>query len=716
MGLFDRNETILQKYITILKKRSKEENNRNINDALEYLKDVESNKQENVFKNEEVLVSFIDMVIDKDKSILQSINEGISIFEKNVIFDSEIEFKAFLKLFEKNGVVDNNLFSQTLYSLFEDKNAYFSIMNIIMTSHLLKTKFNYTEKYIISVSPYISDVNILKNDVISFLNEARIAGDMNALINRRVEEAKERLGIYSIDEKIVSSIDRKIKDFSNSSESLLHLIDEANKLIIKLNTLPEEIRSQLMESKKYLQVEVNNIVNGALDKLKEQYNLYLKMEKDGLKGEADQARLELIRLLDEKKRELNNTARIIEENTKNELGRIDKYTSSKLEQLSSIDTEKTIEHIKEVGLKAVNDLQAVVKTSPELEKMLADGDFIKKISDLSIQKIETHVIEDPLLSMAKEEPLPLSQYLDESIPYKKRIKALREKMEVLKSRGYVFHYKFEEVLASVLEGDNPYLIGPSGCGKTHIVKMIADLIEVPLVEIGRIVDFTTIVGFSNAKGTLTPTNFFYCYKNGKIAFCDELDNSIPDATVTLNSFMSNQEKDDSFAFPGNVVIKKHPNFRIISAGNTSGNGSNEEFNARGILDESVQQRVTPIYIGYDSKIEDKILESYPDWYSFAIEFRKATDNWARDNSKEVAPGVFTTRDAKYLKKYLDHESKTMEQIINSQFIQTKDIDYLTELLSLLEREYSSRNINGQEQFKVFKKNVNDIVKNGGRRY
>ena len=46
MGLFDRNETVLQKYIALLKKRSKEENNRNINEALEYLKDVESNKKE----------------------------------------------------------------------------------------------------------------------------------------------------------------------------------------------------------------------------------------------------------------------------------------------------------------------------------------------------------------------------------------------------------------------------------------------------------------------------------------------------------------------------------------------------------------------------------------------------------------------------------------------------------------------------------------------
>lgn len=716
MGIFEKSETLLQKYIMLLKKRSKEENKENLKEAIEYLKDIESGKIINPFKNEKILIAFIDTVIDKEVSFLESVNEGKLYFNKIVILENDDEVKTFLKLFEKNGVIDNNMFSQTLYSIFNDKTIYFNIMDIIMSNNNLKTKFEDIKKYIISISPYIADINTLKNDILYFLNNVGFASDVDTLIIERVNGAKERLGIYSIDEKIVSDIDRKIKNFNSSSESLMHLMDESNKLISKLNTLPEEIKEQIVKNKMFLQTEINNIVNEALEKLKLQYNVYLQMEKEGLKDDADKARLELIRILDQKKNELNTIARVIEENTKTELGRIDKYTSEKLEQLSSVDTEKTIEHIKEVGLKAVADLKAVVKASPEIEKMLNDSDFVKKIADLSVQKIEVTENNDPLASMAREEPLPLSKYLDESIPYQKRLKALREKMAILEEQGYVFHNKFEEVLSSVLEGDNPYLIGPSGCGKTHIVKMIANLIEVPLVEIGRIVDFTTIVGFSNARGTLTPTNFFYCYKNGKIAFCDELDNGIPDATVTLNSFMSNKEKDDSYAFPGNVVVKRHPNFRIISAGNTAGNGSNEEFNARGILDESVQQRVTPIYIGYDKRIEDRILERYPEWSDFVSAFRNATDTWARDNSKDIAPGVFTTRDAKYLKRYLDNKSKTIEQIINSQFIQTKDIDYLMQLLNILENQYTTRNIRGKEQFKVFRKRVEEIKENKGRRY
>lgn len=716
MGIFEKNETLLQKYITLLRKRSKEENKENIKEALDYLKDIESGKVINPFKNEEILVAFIDTVVDKEVSFLQIINEGKLYFNKIVILENDDEVKTFLKLFEKDGVIDNNMFSQTLYSIFNDKTIYFNIMDIIMSNNNLKTKFEDIKKYIISVSPYIADVNTLKNDILYFLNNIGFVSNVDNLIIERLQIAKERLGIYSIDEKIVSDIDRKIKNFDSSSESLMHLMDESNKLINKLNMLPEEIKEQILKNKMFLQTEINNIVNGALEKLKMQYNVYLQMEKEGLKDDADKARLELIRILDQKKSELNTIARVIEENTKTELGRIDKYTSEKLEQLTSVDTEKTIEHIKEVGLKAVADLKAVVKASPEIEKMLTDSDFVKKIADLSVQKIEVTENNDPLASMSKEEPLPLSKYLDESIPYQKRIKALKEKMSILEDQGYVFHNKFEEVLSSVLEGDNPYLIGPSGCGKTHIVKMIANLIEVPLVEIGRIVDFTTIVGFSNARGTLTPTNFFYCYKNGKIAFCDELDNGIPDATVTLNSFMSNKEKDDSYAFPGNVVVKRHPNFRIISAGNTAGNGSNEEFNARGILDESVQQRITPIYIGYDKRIEDRILEKYPEWCGFVGAFREATDTWARDNSKDIAPGVFTTRDAKYLKRYLDNKSKNIEQIINSQFIQTKDIDYLMQLLNLLENQYSIKNIKGKEQFRVFQKRVGEIRENKGRRY
>ena len=54
-------------------------------------------------------------------------------------------------------------------------------------------------------------------------------------------------------------------------------------------------------------------------------------------------------------------------------------------------------------------------------------------------------------------------------------------------------------------------------------------------------------------------------------------------------------------------------FRMIAAGNTDGQGRNEVYQARGKIDESVQQRFTPVYLGYDEEIEKAILAKYKDW-------------------------------------------------------------------------------------------------------
>jgi hypothetical protein len=193
-------------------------------------------------------------------------------------------------------------------------------------------------------------------------------------------------------------------------------------------------------------------------------------------------------------------------------------------------------------------------------------------------------------------------------------------------------------------------------------------------DIGYINEEYDILGFQTATGAYSATNFYRCYKYGKIAFCDELDNGNSRATVKLNSFLSNG-KDARYSFPNGESVKRHKNFRIIAAGNTAGNGADANYNTREKIEESVQQRFTPIYVGYDNAVEEKILKKYPDWYQFVVVFRMATDAWGNMNDCS-APGIITTRDTARIKRYLDNQSLTMGKIIDYEFVQTKDMEYL----------------------------------------
>ena len=93
------------------------------------------------------------------------------------------------------------------------------------------------------------------------------------------------------------------------------------------------------------------------------------------------------------------------------------------------------------------------------------------------------------------------------------------------------------------------------------------------------------------------------------------------------------------------------------------------------MDESLQERMTPIYIDYDDRVEEKILKEYPEWYEFFINFRKACLKYSSSIGQESAQGITTTRDAAAIRKYIEHNSKTVGQIISERFIQIKDSEY-----------------------------------------
>ena len=177
--------------------------------------------------------------------------------------------------------------------------------------------------------------------------------------------------------------------------------------------------------------------------------------------------------------------------------------------------------------------------------------------------------------------------------------------------------------------------------------------------------------------------------------------------IKLNNFTRNKQ----YCFPGGVIIKRHPNFRIIGAGNTSGNGANRAYNARSKLDESVKERLKEIPFDYDERIDQSLLKAYPDWLDFVLKFRSAIATYYKGQENSIS-GTITHRDVSDIKDYLDHQSFNQDEILYYEFIESKDDEYLTFLMKELKKIYTNNQTEGAEICKQFIKKTEEVIKNG----
>ena len=100
------------------------------------------------------------------------------------------------------------------------------------------------------------------------------------------------------------------------------------------------------------------------------------------------------------------------------------------------------------------------------------------------------------------------------------------------------------------------------------------------------------------------------FKEKAISVIVQFDNGNADTQVVLNELYSGllntleqPSKKIYVKFGEDMNVRIHPNFRMISAGNTTGEGETKLNNARGKIDESVLQRLTPKRFDYDKKVK-----------------------------------------------------------------------------------------------------------------
>lgn len=178
--------------------------------------------------------------------------------------------------------------------------------------------------------------------------------------------------------------------------------------------------------------------------------------------------------------------------------------------------------------------------------------------------------------------------------------------------GALHHNKYEDIKAC-LECNIPvFLVGPAGSGKNHTVEQIAEEMGWDFYFSNSVQQEYKLTGFIDAGGQFHETEFYKaCTSDAEcVFFLDEMDASIPDVLVLLNAAIAN----GYFEFPNGRVDLKHVHF--VAAGNTVGNGADEDYTGRTVLDQATLDRFAIIEFDYDIRIEMAISKNNADLVAF----------------------------------------------------------------------------------------------------
>lgn len=207
------------------------------------------------------------------------------------------------------------------------------------------------------------------------------------------------------------------------------------------------------------------------------------------------------------------------------------------------------------------------------------------------------------------------------IPYivgaenKKTIGTGNQETEYKTSKG-ITHKKHNEIKICI-DNDIPvYLVGPAGSGKNHTLELIAKELNLDFYFTNSVQQEFKLTGFIDAGGKYHETEFYKAFKNGGLFFLDEMDASIPEVLVLLNAAIAN----GYFEFP-NGRIEAHKDFKVVAAGNTLGNGADEQYVGRLVLDAATLDRFAIIEFDYDINVELKIAQGDNELVDFVRELR-----------------------------------------------------------------------------------------------
>ena len=238
-----------------------------------------------------------------------------------------------------------------------------------------------------------------------------------------------------------------------------------------------------------------------------------------------------------------------------------------------------------------------------------------KLEELLMKTIAEQSVES-IVEMAK--PM-LEKHIIETFGVLPQIHEIKTPAGTKEVKGTV-HEQFEKVCTLVNMDIPVFLSGAAGTGKNVICKQVAEALNLDFYFTNAVTQEFQLKGFIDANGTYHETQFYKAFTQGGLFFLDEMDGSIPETLIILNSAIANRY----FDFPTGKV-EAHPDFRIIAAGNTVGTGADIEYTGRFQLDASSLDRFALVTIDYSPAIEKAVTGGNEELCQFAREFREVTE-------------------------------------------------------------------------------------------
>ncbi|MDE5631151.1 MAG: hypothetical protein K2I70_06090, partial [Bacilli bacterium] len=488
-----------------------------------------------------------------------------------------------------------------------------------------------------------------------FLATANFAENYSDNVDRAIDTAKRRVGVY---DNLSDDYLAKMEMLVNKSVATVEIYKKEEQKIKELN---ETLRTTRLEAQKAIKVfedqiakiheEFAKISLKHQDEIDEQYtNAYVKLQEDfrclidkleeKASTEAKKAAIAAVSRLEKSAETLANLESQYRNKTNTEIAGI--------ENIKNLATEEV-----KKGLKEIRELISRLNVDESVD-LRALSELLKGEGHQSIVVPSQSIISPMQVDILQPESVDNLKFPDilpcfkDSLNFQKRYRMLIDRKEKLESEeNEVFNEAIDDCIYFILRNFYPYLYGPSGAGKNYFVKQLGKLFDLPIVNIGYITEEHDIVGGKTAHGGYSPSNLYNCWLNGYFGFANELDNSVAQAAIKLGEFLD-AEVGEEYSFPGLRFVKRHPNCRIIAAGNTTGMGANRAYNARQKFDESLQQRFKYVKFDFDKKVEREVLKQHIEWYEFAMLFRDAVNNYYKFKNREVE-GQITTRDLKDIK-------------------------------------------------------------------
>ena len=676
MAIFNfKEETEMDKFIKQVKDK----------DTIRYLKSKEYKKYNvsdewvaNVLK---CLLSMNETTVFGDS--LDSMLSNIKRFYDDVMFGNSDDPKAlevFYSALTSKGKFIYENFNNSLYRLIPDKSMFLQLMYEMSSNNILFENMDNITQYIRSNKEYLNSDSFLPHMYKVFSMIVEKGSFDSDLKDSLLKENKKRAGIYDIDEGKIQFLDNLV----NSAESIFTLLGKETK---NAKDMLETIKNMVNSSKKDLTkhvealgVSIDLMVDNALLKLEDISESHAQSEKDRITLNVDET--------------IRNIKDLIRE------GLVSlKAASSSL----SRSTDFEIKRIQEEGEQMLSSLRAIMNDNPYLKEIIAEltgsMEFLSSVKDLknviesgALERLhsgtsrgERVVLDGPIntVNLGEQpkivEPIPeVIPFFNIAKPFNNRFGDFKRKMANMEKNGEIFHEKFIDAATYLFEEMNPYIWGPTGSGKTYLIRQLGRLLDLPVYN-SVLNDSYDVLGFADAFGRYVETPFFKAYTQGGIVILDELDIFKANASLILNGLISEGKE---YYFPYHGVEQRHPNFRFIAGGNTDGETPNKLYHSRTKFDESLHQRLIPIRVGYDGRVDEKILgkgRTKKEWLDFLLSFRESIINIAEREGDGYDRGNFTTTDTYKLNRILENGSRTTDQIIQDMFIQTKDRTFLEKI-------------------------------------